>query len=174
MSMSLPEPLLRRCPNPVFVETGTYLGGGLALALSCGFRRCYSVEVDPKFYGAAFERFAGDPRIALYLGDSTEILGVILKNLDERATLWLDAHPAQATWRFEECPLVQELEILACGSRKDHTILIDDRSYFQRFGTDEEEIRTLLMAINPLYKITIEDNTEKPGEIVMAVPPEIG
>ena len=43
--------------NRIFIETGTYLGDGVAHALKCGFKVVVSIELDKKRYEAAKKRF---------------------------------------------------------------------------------------------------------------------
>ncbi len=89
-------------------------------------------------------------------------------------TFWLDGH-----FSYEDTaqgdkysPLLDELEIIAKHSIKNHTILIDDLRCWNikdpnyRFGLDE--IKNKIKAINPKYKYSIEDSTAFPQDILVA------
>lgn len=161
-------------PAEVFVETGTYDGSGIALALDCGFREIHSIEIDPARHAYSSDRFAGATNVRIYKGDSIDVLPAVMRKLDKKATLWLDAHPigpadpcprGKAEW-----PLVSELRELAHSSfRKDHTILIDDRECFKTlFGTSDQELQGLLLKINRRYVFSYEPNKMRAGDILVA------
>lgn len=180
MSMTLPGALLRHYANQVFVETGTYEGGGVALAIEAGFEEIYSIEVDPDQHCAAARRFAGVRTVHLHLGDSIDVLPRLLASINQRATIWLDAHftpDAKGASRRTGAlpfPLVAELRAIASFSmRRDHIILIDDRAAFKsEFGTDDDAVRSLLLGINAGYRISYEDSTYRKADIVIAELPK--
>jgi predicted O-methyltransferase YrrM len=172
MSLTLPEKVLRRFPNEVFIETGTYNGGGVALAIKCGFERIWSIEVDPDKAARAKETFSCFDHVNICLGDTLTLLPDILSSLRHRqATIFLDAHPIdKGKLGPVACPLVQELEMLAKARRRDHTLLIDDRWMFEgHFKTNDKEIEYLLRQINPGYRIWHEDNLQRKEDIVVAM-----
>ena len=55
-------------------------------------RRIISIEVEPKLYADARERFAGAPNVELIHGDALEIVPQLLQMLDDPPLLWLDGH----------------------------------------------------------------------------------
>lgn len=173
MSLTLPEKVLRRFPNPVFIETGTYNGGGVALALKCGFKEIWSIEVDPDKAGRARETFACyDGQVMIIQGDTLDALPDVLKYItNKQATIFLDAHPIdKGVLGKVACPLIQELEMLVKARRRDHTLLIDDRWMFEgHFKTNDKEIEYLLRQINPGYRIWHEDNLQRKEDIVVAM-----
>ena len=58
--------------------------------------------------------------------------------------------------RLTTYPLVQELEIIKCHSRKEHTIVIDDVRLFESyFSTTLEKVTEVLLSINPSYDIDL-------------------
>jgi len=130
-----------------FVETGTYLGAGVACAR--GFRRLdefHSVEMKQEFFDDAVHMFSRDPRVHLWLGDSQEQLPNILSfpSLeDKRILFWLDAHlPKFYNYDGPTLPLEEELKIIArMRPRNDDVIIIDDlRIYAEdeyEFGNDQ-------------------------------------
>jgi hypothetical protein len=159
----------------IFVETGTYLGDTVQLALNAGFEYVHTIEVDQGMYDKCHARFKDNPNVKLWLGDSVDIIPQIADQLIEPATFWLDAHasgPLQGG-RYAPCPLVLELEAIY-GKKKlrftergsemfrekssidTHTIMIDDRRLLgsAEWGyVQEKQIMDLLFAINPNYKI---------------------
>ena len=42
-------PALENYLNPIFVETGTYEGNSIKLALGAGFDKIFSIEIDPEY-----------------------------------------------------------------------------------------------------------------------------
>ncbi len=116
-----------------FVETGTFLGAGVACA------RCFraldefhSVEIEPQFYEDAVYMFSRDPRVHMWFGDSKEQLPQILSSpslKDKKILFWLDAHHP----KFYNCdggtklPLEEELRTIAkMRPRNDDVIIVDD------------------------------------------------
>lgn len=86
--------LRRRHGLDVLVETGTYRGDGVALALAAGFSTVYSVELNAWLADAARRRFAGDPRVVVLTGASCDVMPEVLCRLAPGAHVlwWLDAH----------------------------------------------------------------------------------
>jgi hypothetical protein len=163
----------------VFVETGTYLGDTVQLALDAGFDLVHTIEVDQGMFDKCHARFKDNSKVKLWFGDSVDIIPQIADQLVEPATFWLDAHasgPLQGG-RYAPCPLVLELESIY-GKKKlrftengsemyrekssidTHTIMIDDRRLLgsAEWGfVQEKQIMDLLFAINPNYKIVYLD-----------------
>lgn len=161
--MSLLPEVLSRYKTDVFVETGTFDGRGAILALACGFKRVITVELDPQRYASSKVALADLP-VELHEGDSSDVLPDILSSLDEKATVFLDAHPIGANDPCkigrQKWPLQEELRMIAEKSkRKDHNLLVDDRHDFSLFGLKDETVFKLIKAINPKYVIRIEPNT---------------
>ena len=90
--MARPDGLFEKYVNPIFVETGTYKGDSVQEALDVGFKKVYTIELDDGRYEKCVKRFANNPNVHLYHGDTLEILPKVLELVDERATFWLDAH----------------------------------------------------------------------------------
>lgn len=115
-----------------FVETGTYLGAGVACAR--GFRALdefHSVEVKPQFHEDAVHMFSRDPRVHMWLGDSKEQLPQVLSSpslKDKKTLFWLDAHhPNFYDCEGSKLPLEEELRIIAeMRPRNDDVIIVDD------------------------------------------------
>ncbi len=149
-------------PNKYFVESGSWVGGGIENALAAGFKHIYSIELKPSLYERCCVQFAPYPFVKLFLGDSADVLPLILKEIDAPATFWLDGHYCgsnSAKGAFNT-PLLAELEHISQHPIKTHTILIDD---IRQFGTAEMDFITLeqviekIRTINFNYEITYED-----------------
>jgi hypothetical protein len=149
------------CDN--FVETGTCNGETVQLALDCGYKNIYSVEIDPTLYGKCVKRFEGLSNVHLYLGDSFNVLPAILKDIDTKATFWLDAHILDVSTVKGKyaCPIIPELNMIVEHSVI-HNILVDDRRIFKDNGiaywenVKEREIAEAILKTNK-YKISYED-----------------
>lgn len=168
MSMSLPRETLAKYPAAVFVETGTNVGDGVALALECGFSRVISIELSRHYYDAASRRFAADSRVTLIHGDSAVALAAAIRDIDEPMTFWLDGHavPGLPHTAPGLCPIFWEVAGIGTHHIKTHTILVDD---VRCFGTDVldnialTEVQKAIRFINPAYEFVFE------GDVLAAV-----
>ncbi len=152
---------LKKFPNRVFVEAGSYIGDGIASALIAGFEEVHSVEINPHNHNLCVERFKNDKRVHLYLDDSGEWLGKILDQINEPCTIYLDANG----WPLEkEPPIDAELRALKNHSNKYHTIIIDDMNHGQRpfeeilHGLQTGHLGERLRQINPNYLLSVMDS----------------
>ena len=119
-----------------FVETGTNDGDTIegVIGKSPPWTSVYSVEADEEKYHAALKKFAGDPRVHIYFGDSAEVLPTLPvwgqkdANLPAPKTLFfLDAHPGDPD---EPSPIRGELAWCLAHASKESIILIDDARWF--------------------------------------------
>jgi hypothetical protein len=180
---SLPVKLLEGlcCTTDVFIETGTWTGGGVDAALKAGFRRVITIESNAMMCSAVRSRFQDDERVAVIKGSSPTALEAVLRILNNkgRATIWLDAHGTVATNTGDErsyathpehptTPLLDELRLLSRQKIRNHHILIDDRRRFHAWGITEEEVRLLIREINPDYEVTLVDSIAAPQDIIVA------
>lgn len=118
----------RRSRVPVFVETGTFHGDTIH-ALMGDFEELISVELSERLYRKAQRRFSGCRKVALFHGDSGEVLARILPGITRPALFWLDAHYSSGvTARGSiDTPLYKEVDlILSHPLARQHVILIDD------------------------------------------------
>jgi hypothetical protein len=176
MSISLSREMLTKYLSPVFVETGTYDGGGVKRARECGVSEIHSIELDPIRFKMSQIACEGMPGVHLYEGDTVDILPKIVSSIRDRATIWLDAHPIGEVdtckiGKFRH-PLMQELEIIRKYSlRRDHTILVDDRPEFPVFGTTDERVIEAIKAIHPNYTVYPEPDFRPviEGRILVAI-----
>jgi hypothetical protein len=157
----------------IFVETGSYKGDGIVLAMQAGYKRIYSMDIDGANVAHCQERFeiipddkkpAKNGHINITCADSATGLLKIMKYVNEPAMIWLDAHsqlfddepPSENPF-----PLMLELEQLKKHPIKTHTILIDDvliLTHSDVTGWNKETIENALLMINPAYKLTYLSN----------------
>ena len=79
----------------LFVETGTYMGDGVQAALNAGFNDVVSIELATCQYDECVSRFKNNGGVKLYLGDSRNILPIVLdENVKDHKNIffWIDAH----------------------------------------------------------------------------------
>lgn len=161
-----------------FVETGTYSGYGIQLALNAGFANIRSIEFDVQHCISAQRRFAHYPNVKIYQGDSSVNLWELIQDIDEPVTFWLDAHvcPARSDGG-KNCPLIAELEQIKQHPIKTHIILIDDMHCCNTVLFDFMNQKTFidkLLEINPNYEIRYIDGGnagEYKNNIMVATPP---
>ncbi len=111
----------------IFVETGTFQGDGIYNALKAGFQRVLSIESDAVLAQKAKRRYSRNSKVSIVYGDSSVDLWDLIKDIEEPATFWLDAHtypPREDGGK--NCPILEELEQIQRHPIKTHTILIDD------------------------------------------------
>ena len=170
MSISLPPAVLRKYVSPVFVETGTYEGGGVRMALSLGFPDVRSVELDAVRAAALKAQFAGNGAVRLYQGNSAERLPEMLADVETGATFWLDAHPCVRHLDFGACPIMGELEVVRAfaarvvpkGNRV--FVLIDDLDAFS--DLDVEAMTEAVRSVAGITLVVRESSVR--GPVVMA------
>lgn len=155
--------------NNYFVETGTWRGDAIQLAMDAGHKEIRSIDIDSSCTDFCISRFnmhgkrrvvkmteEGIRTIRLYVGDSAFCLSHMIADIREPITFWLDSH-----WQMLEgtgCgenpfPLLKELEQIAAHPIKEHTILIDDMLIMQDniVGYNEHSIIGMLHEINKYY-----------------------
>ena len=163
--------------NPVFIETGTYLGEGVTAALAAGFPVIRSVELSDELFAKNVRRFADRPSVKIYHGSSDDQLWNMIADIDRPITFWLDAHYSGGITvkGSENSPILKELAVIARHPIKTHAILIDDRRQVGTVDFDfvtEEQIQNAIRAINPAYQFSYETgNTTHPmflNDIIVA------
>jgi len=107
------------------VETGTYYGEMVA-AQKGRFERIYSIEFAPELAERAKKKFAGEPHIKIFCGDSRAILPEVLAELSAPALFWLDG--GYFMWSGKESDqqrLSVELDMIL-SHHFPHIVLLDD------------------------------------------------
>ena len=149
--------------NPVFIETGSYVGEGIQGALNSGFQKVISIEIAEYYHQWCLKRFKGDGRVALHLGNSTDVLPFVIGEITDKCTFWLDAHFCGGYTKFgpKRIPILEEIAIIGAHPIKGHTILIDDMRAVQHGFTGDgwnditiEEIKQAIYKIDSRYSIT--------------------
>lgn len=122
--------------HTTFIETGSYRGDGIQLALDAGFTNIISIDIDPEnidFCMSRFDLYRGidSPKanILLVCGDSAEELGKVVARLQEPAMFWLDAHAQHFEGEVlgkNPFPLEKELRQIRQWGVQKNTILVDD------------------------------------------------
>ena len=145
-----------------FVETGTFEGYSVQVALDHGYEEVFSCELFPERYGKCLERFEDNDNVNLWLGDSDDAFGEMMSKVDKKSCFWLDAHGEGGG-----VPTFNELEEIAKNPIKDHTIIIDDvPEYFK--GADKFRLEKELLAINPDYKLQYYKSINRTDDYVLA------
>lgn len=113
-----------------FIETGTCLGE-TAYWASQYFSKVLTIEYSRDLYQQCTQKYAHVKNIEFLFGDSRARLMEIVSHLETPGFFWLDAHwSGGATYgEGDECPVVQELEIINRAAH-DHFICIDDARLF--------------------------------------------
>jgi hypothetical protein len=172
-SMTLPKGTLAKYMNPVFLETGSYDGRTIQMALDVGFKEVRSIEIAKRYYDMCCMRFSGNDSVKLWHGDSLSLLAAMIADIKEPVTFWLDAHIQEGYLGQLAVPTLKELEIIADHPIKTHTILVDDRRLMGTTGTLwqnvlEYDVIRYMRRINPNYEISYEDNNVEKDDIIVA------
>jgi len=139
-----------------YIETGTYLGGGIKWALNY-FEEVHSIEILERFYQPCVEKFKNNSKVHIHLGDSRTILSQLLKQINKPCFIFLDAH-GDINEQGPN-PLYNELEAIKNHSIKNHVIVIDD---LRRIGDpsdpcwskiSRDELKLQLQSINKEYEV---------------------
>src|SRR5271166_3334066 len=107
------------------VETGTYYGEMVA-AMKSHFDRIYSIEFVAALAERAQRKFARNPHIRIFCGDSRVVMPEVLELLKAPALFWLDG--GYYCWvgkRTDEHRLSAELEMILSHPYA-HIVLLDD------------------------------------------------
>lgn len=171
---TLKKNVLEKYLNPIFFETGTYIGDSVKLALEVGFNKIISFEINKELQDKnilLFEKEINEGKVELHLGDTLLMMGDIVSKIESPTTFWLDAHFDFGVCGEKKCPLYEEISFISSSTIKNHTILIDDVRCFGSgnwgLGITKEKIIKEIKNINPEYKIKYEDGLV-PNDILVA------
>jgi len=107
------------------VETGTYYGEMVA-AMKSRFARIYSIEFVPALAERARRKFARDPHIRIFCGDSRIVMPEVLALLTGPTLFWLDAgYYSWVGMQPDKQRLSAELEMILSHPYP-HVVLLDD------------------------------------------------
>ena len=174
-------------PNGCLLESGTHTGEGIQDWLSSHGTKAISCEIVPALVAEAKALFKYDPRVTIHEGSSAKLFPVILKDIKEPLTVFLDGHWSLGRTSFDPeavCPLMHELDALHNHTKETgivHTILVDDRQYLGKkngcedgfLAIAEEMVINKLRQICPDYWFRYEDG-HVPRDIIAAYVPREG
>ena len=146
--------------NPVFIETGSYMGIGIQAAIDAGFEKIISIEKSEKYYDLCVEKFKVYPNVMLWFGDSVKWLPIALEGIFKPCTFWLDAHYSGGDTAQGPIPILKELELIKNHHIKGHTILIDDMRLFRKGWehVSESDILNSLKGYDISYEYGVAEN----------------
>ena len=156
----------------ILVETGTWTGDGISNALISGYNKVYSCDIDPVMVNNAREKYKNQ-NVEILNDNSVIALEKILKDINERCLIYLDAHvmpTGKAEFEFSNhhlelsekfqskiCPVIEELSVVSNHHIKNHTLVIDDLHCFGTWMfeglTEDEVIEYVKENINQNYNV---------------------
>lgn len=154
------EEFQKKCGYNVLIETGTFLGD-MVEAQRNNFKKIFSIELQYDLAKGAVDRFKDVGHIKILQGDSGELLRTILKEVNEPAIFWLDAHYSGGLTAKgdKECPIYQEIDAIFT-TKEHHFLLIDDARLFNGKG-DYPTIAQLTKYVqdkDPRYKVSVDND----------------
>lgn len=117
----------------VLIETGTYKGDMIEEVLE-DFREIYTIEIGKDLHEEACKRFRDEKKVHLFLGDSGQVLPIILSQVKVPVLYWLDAHYSGGDTEKAEgeiTPVLEEIDAIYYGGTEGSVILIDDARDFR-------------------------------------------
>lgn len=155
--MPFQKDFLKKFPGDVLIETGTYLGDGVAGAIEAGYKQIISIELNKNLATNASKRFEDNKNVKIICGRAHEVLPAILLNFrKEKIVFWLDAHYSACGTSGEDDPQPLLKELAAIEEWKNTfeiefpTIIIDDLRTFsyEQCSFSEKEILDAIAKIN--------------------------
>ncbi len=158
-----------------FIEGGTYRGD-TALWASKYFNEVITIEAQEEIYSTTQKKYEHLTNVDFRFGNTREVLAKIMPTHDKSSLFWLDAHwsVGDTYGEDDECPILDELQIIAQSSQK-HFIFIDDARLFlsppakphkiENWPTISQIIHKLEKFQYPIYIIIFDD-------IIVCVPEE--
>jgi hypothetical protein len=103
------------------------------MTLLTSFEFIYTIELSHVLFERADKLFKRFPHVRVLEGDSSRLLGTIIKSLRGNILFWLDAHfDGELTARGEKItPIEEELAVIAQYKNGLNIILIDDAHHFR-------------------------------------------
>jgi hypothetical protein len=158
--------------NDNFIETGSYIGDGIQLALNSGFSKVYSIELSDYYYKICQSRFCNlQNKVTLINGDSYFKLKELLEQeKNTNFTFWLDGHYSGGNTAFgvKEFPIMEELQTILERHMNNEIIYVDDmrilRNYDDKINT--KNIIDLVKKYKPNCNINFESSIYDPEDIL--------
>lgn len=157
----------------LFIETGSYLGEGIDVAIESGYDQIYSIELSDHYYNFCLKKFNNNNKIKIIKGCSEDQLPILLKNINSQCDFWLDAHYSMGNTALgpKICPLYEELESIL-KHRPDHTIIIDDVRFMDTDwweNISKDKIINFILSANKNYKFYFENGYQQNDILVAKV-----
>lgn len=154
-----------------FIETGSYMGDGIQLAIDSGFEKIYSIEISESHYKFCKDKFANNKNVKLIKGDSFFELKQLIDNSKDPFTYWLDGHYSGGTTGFGELefPIMVELESILKRGVNGETIYIDDMRILRNYSDDinEYKMKEILSKYKKEFTITFEKSNHDENDIMI-------
>lgn len=148
----------------IMVETGTFIGATTDYA-SKHFEKCITIELDPVLYQKAVQRFKDRKNVQVYHGDSGQMLRSLIKQIDQPAIFWLDAHYCgdNTAKGGSNSPIIDEILTILSDPTKGHIILIDDARMFLGFDgyPSIRQLAKLVQRIGSGHELRVSDDIIK-------------
>jgi hypothetical protein len=151
----------RKCPGiKNFVETGTYKCD-TTFAAAKHYDKVYTTEIVEKLYsdGKKMAEALNILNVDFMLGDSVELLDIIMPKVKEGAVFYLDAHqsgPDTGNNQKQQVPLIEELEKIFSYELGPSVFILDDLRFWKdktQQAWDWEHIST-----NGIIKMFLKNN----------------
>ena len=160
--------------NDYFIETGTYQGETVDIAVNNSFKNVYSMELSDVFYENCVKRFIYNKNVKIFKGNSRYDLYKIISNINTTITFWLDSHwsgvPDVGCDKELLCPILHVLEQIKNHHIKTHTIMVDDIRLMDgiHFEVRKEQIEKKILEINPNYKLKYYNDQWAINDVLVA------
>jgi hypothetical protein len=170
----MPKKKLFKNKNKNFIETGSYLGDGIELALKSGFDIVHSIEIYDKNYNHCTQRFINDKKVNLIKGDSYIELNNLInskENIKKSFTYWLDGHYSggETGIGILEFPIMIELEAILKRNVDNEIIYIDDMRILRDYSDsiNESSILDLIKKYKKEFEISYEESDYDTNDIMV-------
>lgn len=154
-----------------FIETGSYVGDGIQLAIDSGFVEIYSIELSERLHHHCLSRFRDNLNVNLIHGDSAVKLKELLdNNINIPFTFWLDGHWSEGiTARGpKDTPLYEELVSILSRNTAGEVIYIDDmRDFRNHHDISLKKILSLLKMYKPEATYRFESSKWDPEDCMV-------
>jgi hypothetical protein len=151
----------RRFKLSTLVETGTYQGDTVD-GLKSHFKKIYSIELGQQLFLSAQNRFASNPHIKIFQGNSSQVLPQVLAMTDGPCLFWLDAHYSGGITAMADTdtPITGELRVILGSSPLGHVLLIDDARLFRgACGYPTlDRLKDMLKELRPGWVFEVKDD----------------
>jgi hypothetical protein len=121
-----------------FVETGTYQGDTI-MEMSNFFKKLYTIELSDELYEKFQSREYDKNKVKSILGDSSEVMGQVIGELNGPTVFFLDGHYSSCGTAkgVKDVPLYEELESITNLFIYECIIIIDDLRLFGTYKTED-------------------------------------